>query len=146
MIKKFIAIFIVAFVLMFTSGCGTPKNIIIDVKAPLQETIDNEFDIIVNVKNTSSKAQKLVSLDIGDDYLKGIVITKTVPNYIEAYHVPIDDTMSYVYDKTIPANGDVKIILKAKALKTGDYDDEIDVCINSDYSFLTKPVRTIVSN
>lgn len=125
-------------------GCGEPKNIVVGVEAPLQVTNGDEFIIIATVENTASRQQTLVSLDIADAYLDGIAILRTEPDNKESSHVPIDNTMSYVFKLPIDAGEHLKIKLHAKAVKPGDYNAEIDFCINSEISFLSKSIRTIV--
>ena len=129
---------------MMASGCGSPKDIEIGIEAPLQVEKGDEFVVVARVANTATKTQTLVSLDIGDKYLDGIAIVKTEPGYKEASHVPIDNTMSYVFKAPVEAGEEIQVLLYAKAIKSGDYKSEVDFCINSEFSFLTKPVRTIV--
>ena len=125
-------------------GCSPPKDILIGVDAPLTAHRGDDFVIVATVTNTASKAQRLVSLDIGDAYLDGIAIVRTEPDHREATHVPIDDTMSYVFKIPVEPGKSVTIRLFAKALKQGDFHSEIDFCINSDYRFLSKSIRTVV--
>jgi len=93
-------------------------------------------------ENTSSNQQELVSLDIADGYLDGIAILRTEPNHIEALELPY--AKSYVSKLPIGAGEQKEIKLYAKAIKQGDHNDEIDFCINSDFIFLTRSIRTIV--
>jgi hypothetical protein len=136
-----IALLVIAAVLW---GCESPKNVEIDVQAPPTARKGDEFVITATVRNTALKPQTLVSLDVGDKYLNGIAILKTDPNHKEATHVPIDNTMSYVFGLPLKPGEGRRILLYAKAVKTGDHNAEIDFCINSDTSFLSKNVRTIV--
>jgi hypothetical protein len=129
---------------LILSGCGSPEDIEIGIEAPLQVKKGDEFVVVARVANTAKKTQTLVSLDIGDKYLDGVAIVKTEPGYKEAGHVPIDNTMSYVFKVPVDAGEEIQVHLYAKAIKSGDYKSEVDFCINSEFSFLTKPIRTIV--
>lgn len=126
------------------AGCGSPQNVSVGIQAPLQVKQGDAFVITATVSNYASKAQTLVSLDIGDKYLQGIAIVKTEPEHQEATHVPIDNTMSYVFKITVKPGEERRVLLHAKALKQGDFNSEIDFCINSDVMFLSKGVRTLV--
>jgi len=127
-----------------STHCDSPQNVEIGITAPIQAKKGEEFVIVTTVKNTASEPQTLVSLDIGDAYLNGIAILRTEPDFREASHIPIDNTMSYVFKLTIDEGNDVEVLLYAKAIKSGDHRSEIDFCINSEFSFITKPIRTIV--
>jgi type 1 fimbria pilin len=118
---------------------------VVSVEAPLNVKNGEEFIITTTVQNTDpSQKQTLVSLDIADAYLEGIAILGTAPDSKEARHIPFDNTMSYVFDIPIPSGEVVEVALRAKAVKPGDFNAEVDFCINSGVSFLSKPVRTIV--
>ena len=142
--KTLSTVIILATIAAALSGCGSPKNVEVDIQAPLQVKEGDDFVITATVSNSASKTQTLVSLDIGDEYLVGIAVLKTEPRHKEATHVPIDNTMSYVFDLPMKPGEEVRILLHSKAVKTGDHKSEIDFCINSDASFLSKSVRTIV--
>jgi hypothetical protein len=125
-------------------ACASPENVTVGMQAPISVAKGDEFLILATVENTAPTVQTLVSLDIGDAYLDGIAIMKTEPDNKEAFHVPLDKTMSYVFDIPVYPGDQVEIVLLAKAVRTGDFNSEIDFCINTDFSFLTKPIRTIV--
>ncbi len=129
---------------MAIGSAADPENVVIDVDAPISTKVGDEFEITVKITNTDTKSQSLVSVDVGDEYLEGIAITRTVPNYTNLTHIPIDNSMSYEYDRDIASGEEMIITMYAKALKSGDYNGDIDICINSEMSFLTRSLRTYV--
>ena len=135
MLKHKRAIFVLLLLVISLYNCGSPKNIVVGIEAPLQVTNGDEFIIVCTGKNSASKQQTLVSIDIADDYIDGIAILRTEPDNEESFHVPIDNTMSYVFKLPIEAGEHLEIKLHAKAVKQGDYNGYIDSCINSDISF-----------
>jgi hypothetical protein len=141
--KRIMVIFCLMFLLVL-SGCSGVKNIEVKVEAPLKVANDEEFIITATVKNNASKEQKLVSLDIADKYLEGIAIVETEPDNSESSHIPIDNTVSYIFDIPIKPGEEIKVDLYAKALKQGDFNAEIDFCINNDFDFISKSIRTVV--
>lgn len=141
--KKITAIFCLV-LLLALSGCEDPKDIVIKVDVPLQVTKNEDFIITATVKNTASTEQKLVSLDIGDEYLEGIAIVKTEPDNSESRHVLIDNTVTYVFNIPIKSGEEIKVNFYAKALKKGDFNSEVDFCINKETTFLSKSIRTVV--
>jgi hypothetical protein len=128
-----------------TCGCGgTPKDIDVDVQVPPTAKSGQEFVITATVENHAATTQKLISLDIGDQYLDGIAIVSTEPNYHDTQHVPILNQRSYEFDMPVKPGEKVQILLHARAVKTGDRNSEIDFYINSNSSSLTRSLRTTV--
>jgi hypothetical protein len=143
-VKQGLQIILLLILTISLSGCGSPKDVVVEVDVPISVKKGDEFAMLATIKNTASKQQKLVSLDIGDAYLNGIAILRTDPDHREAFHVPLDNTMSYVFNIPVPAGKHVEVGFQAKAIAQGDYMSEIDFCINSDSSFLSRSIRTIV--
>ena len=130
--------------LLVAKAFKTPEDIVFSIEAPMRATVGDTFEIAVTIQNTSPKPQTLVSLDIWDRYLEGIAIVDSNPPFKQAFHVPIDNTVAYEYDRQIPGNGTVVVTYTVEAVKPGDYDSYLDACINRETSFLTQPIRTIV--
>ena len=115
-----------------------------DVPAVVKEY--EEFITEVKITNTSNDIQKLFSIDVGDDYLKGISLVKTEPNFTESMHVPLDNSVSYSFKKEIGPRESITIDLHWKATSQGEFMDEIDFCINSDFNFTSKYVNSVVGD
>ena len=132
---------------LFTlAGCETEvKNVTTSVDAPTNVKKGEKFDIVLHVTNTdASRTQKFVSADISDKYLAGIHIEGAEPKFSESTHIPIDNTVSYVFNLDLPPNQEKTVTLKAVAMKSGDFGGGVDFCINSDYAFITQQVRTVI--
>ena len=82
-------------------SCSTPENIEVYADVPVSINQGELFTITTKIKNTSHKSQELVSIDIANNYLDGIVILSTMPNYNDVMNVPIDNTTSYSFNRTI---------------------------------------------
>ena len=134
-------------VLVASLGCEAfevPENVDISVDAPASVQVDQEFYIILTIRNTGSSTQTLVDVDIADEYLEGVMVRETDPAFKDAMHVPFDNTQSYSMDITLPAGREVTVTISAYAAHAGDYAGDIDFCINSAVSCLSYPVRTII--
>jgi len=123
-------------------SCSDPENILLYIDSPTSVKKGKEFNIITKIKNTSNKSQKLVSIDIDDNYLDGIAILSTIPDYNDIIYIPIDNTQSYFFNKIIEPNSEITVQFRAKAFKVGTFQGTIDFCINSEISFLTKSIFT----
>ena len=102
-------------------GCGQPRDISVDVVAPLHVVKGEMFVFEIHVVNTAEKPQLLYSVDIWDDYLAGIAIQKTDPLFIDTYHIPIDNTQSYEFQQDIPPKDTLVVKFFAVGLKPGEY-------------------------
>ena len=128
---------------LLSLGCS-PENIQISVESPTTVKKDERFVIQTSARNTATTPQTLVDIDVGEEYLEGIVIESTEPPFSEAMHIPIDNTMSYSFDLAIAPGEEVVVIFHAYAAQAGDHSSEVDFCINSETSCLYYPIRTIV--
>ncbi len=128
------------------TGCSfeMPSDVELFVEAPAMVQEGQEFTIVVRIKNTASETQTFVDLDIADAYLEGIVIKSTQPAFSDAMHVPIDNTVSYSLGLPVAAGKEVKVTLRAAAVRSGDFSGDFDFCINSEITCLPYPVRTVV--
>lgn len=129
-------------------GCGglldEPQGVRVAIDAPLRARVGEDFTVTVTVENTAAEAQTLTSLDVADAWLAGVAIIGSEPAFSSSMHVPVDETVSYQYDLSIPPGQSVEIRLRASALKSGDFSDDVDACINTDYNCLSWPIRTLV--
>jgi hypothetical protein len=121
-----------------------PEHVTVSVTAPVEVTQGDRFTFVARIRNTAARRQRLVSLDVADEYLEGIAVESTTPPFSEAMHVPIDDTVSYTYELPIPPGGEVAVVFNAYAAHAGDWAGDVDFCVNSATDFVSYPVRTIV--
>ncbi len=121
-----------------------PENIVIRVDAPLEVSNGDQFVVTIRIENTADRTQVLHSIDIWDQYLVGIAIVGTEPAYRQSYHVPIDNTQVFEFYLDMPPRETTTVTLHATAVAPGDFNSFFDASINSDMSFLTYPIRTIV--
>jgi hypothetical protein len=122
----------------------SPEGIEVSIEAPSEVRTGERFVAVARVRNTSDRAQTLNSIDVADEYLRGIVIERTVPAYRDAFHVPIDDTVAHGYDLVIAPGGEQVVTFELLAAHAGDWSGDFDFCINSDVHFVPWTVRTVV--
>jgi hypothetical protein len=121
-----------------------PKDVTIQVNAPLHVTVRQEFVVEVRVQNTAAKSQSVHSIDIGDSYLVGVAIQRTEPAFKQAVHVPLVNMQSYEFGTPIAAGGEQVVKFHAVAVKAGDYSATLDVCINGPSVCQSHPIRAVV--
>ena len=132
-------------ILWMYSAVQEPENIVIQVASPLEVSNGDQFVVTIQIENTASETQVLHSIDVWDQYLEGIAIVSTEPAFRQSYHVPIDNTQAFEFYRDIGPYETITITLNATAIAPGDFNSFFDVCINSDMSFLTYPIRTVVT-
>lgn len=128
------------------SSCASvPDGVTAWVESPPSVELGEHFKISAHVDNASGKAVKLRTLDIGDAYLDGIAIHQTDPPHSEKVHLPIDNTLSFVFEIDIPPGERVVVDFHAEAQKSGVYQGDFDLCVNSAvncfFQTITTPVR-----
>lgn len=125
-------------------GCSSPEGIQVSIETPTTVAKGGRFQIVAKVQNSAPRPQILVSLDVADSHLEGIVVERTEPPFTEAFHVPIDNTMSYTFNLNINSGAQQVVVLHAYAARSGDFKGEVDFCINTAYDCMPYPIRTIV--
>lgn len=125
-------------------ACSEIENVDVFIEAPAVVQLNDDFDVVVKLVNSASKPQELYSIDISNHYLTGVMVLKTEPEYKESTRIPIDNTTSYVYKQELLPGDTVKVTISCKAIDLGDFKGDFDFCINSDFNFMSKQVRTIV--
>ena len=129
---------------LFLSACGTPDGVTVNIEMSQQVKVNESFDLIVSITNEADEAQKLTSIDIGNDYLDGILLESSTPSYSESWDFDVMGFMSYDYNMEIPAGETLQIIYTMKGIAEGDYSGSLDVCINTESDCLYNDIRTIV--
>ena len=134
----------VAAVLALRAIDWSVEDIEVTLSAPGEVRRGEEFQISARVRNTASKRQRLVDLDIDRSYLRGIAIRSAEPPWKESTDLMGLGT-SLTFDLPIEPGEEILLVLHASALHTGDFAGDFDFCINSELQFLTQAARTVVS-
>src|SRR5688572_9636304 len=94
-----------------------PDDIDVAVSAPAQVEIGQEVRIEIIVQNNSSQPSELASIDIGQQYLDGIVIFSSVPGFesTNEYESLGVGYRTYYFDQTISAGGSLTVVFTREA-------------------------------
>jgi hypothetical protein len=121
------------------------EDVIVQVEVPDKVAQGEEFTFTVSVQNVSDGRTKLLdSIDVGDNYLKGIEIMRTEPQYTEKMHVPLVNVYSYDFMQDILPGEELRVRFHAVAQETGTFISELDVYIDGGRKFTTSPLGTVV--
>jgi hypothetical protein len=121
-----------------------PQGIRVAVGSPDQVNAGDTFIIELRVANDAAEPQIIQSIDVYDSYLAGVLLKSSDPPWSSSSHIM--DFVTYDYDLEIPPGGQQVVKFEASAIQAGDFQGDFDVCINSDTSFITEVVRTIVND
>jgi len=126
-------------------GCSfAPEDVHVSVIMPT-ETISNQaFVIDTIISNTGRGEQKLLSIDVPDKVLQGMLIERTEPPYVAVRHNAGLNSASYQFNMKLPGGNKQSIKIHAKATQVGDYSGELSFVVNKDWSALGFPIRMLV--
>ena len=149
-----IGVAIAGFVFLVCAGVATfiyfklrdefapPQNIRITIISPDEVNQGEAFTIEIRVANDAAETQTIESIDVYDTYLAGVLLNSSDPPWGSSSHIV--EFITYDYDLAIPPGGEQVVKFEATAIQAGDFQGDFDVCVNSDTSFVTEVVRTIV--
>lgn len=121
------------------------KGVSVSIDSPLDVKVGEPFDLTVHVENVRDKRVLTVSdIDISDDYLEGFVVISTEPVSRSSMHVPIDNSMSYTFDSSVPAGATRSFVFTLRAEQAGIFRGDVDVCEGQ--RFITVTAQTVVKD
>jgi hypothetical protein len=120
-----------------------PEGVSVEVEAPLTASVGEEIEIVATLTNDSGEDQVLHSIDIGLDYLSGIAITGSDPQFTDQIDLP-DDTKSHFLLVDLADGESATVTFNATTLTAGDYSGTFDVCMDQGYACNFLQVRTLV--
>lgn len=133
--------------LILLVGCEPiPEGVTVWYESPSVVVLGDSFEIIAHVENASEATVVLSSIDIGDSFLAGIQVDRSDPVPYDLYHLPIDNTMSYVYDIDVPPSQDFSVTFHARAVAQGIQSGSFDFCVNSHINCDRRTISTRVEN
>lgn len=130
------------FAYVFQAASAGPQDVEISVDVPERVVVDEEFPIVISLRNTRSTSQRLAGLDLFDSYTQGIEVLASDPPWNR--EDSIFDFTSYYYSLTLPPGQAIRLSLKCRGKKPGYFSGDLDVCINNDYACDSFSARTLV--
>lgn len=119
------------------------EGVSVSIDSPLDVKKGETFNMVVNVKNEREKKSLTISdIDISDEYLEGFVVISVNPAPKSSKHIPIDDSMSYTFNVSIPGGATNAFTFVIRAEKTGIFRGDVDVCEGQ--RFITVTAQTVV--
>lgn len=116
---------------LVASCVPVPDNVDAWLEVPDSVATGEEFEFEAHIRNASERSVALYSLDIGDTFLSGIEIIGTEPPFSESTHIPIDNTVEFLFETTIQSETEFVVVLRALAGREGLHQGDFDFCINS---------------
>lgn len=111
---------------------------------PAEATTNQQFVMTTTIRNTSNDEQKLLSIDMPDKVLQGMLIERTDPPFIDRRHNDGLNSLSYKFDMKLRAGDQQSIKIHARAVQAGNYSGEISFVVNKDWSALGYPIKMVV--
>jgi len=105
-----------------------PPGVQVEVDGPSFVTMDEEFELTVTVENQrEDEPFELSSIDLADVYLDGFMLLNTIPRARSSEHIPIDNTRSFAFNRSLPPGQSAQFTFRLKPVKAGIYRGDIDV-------------------
>jgi hypothetical protein len=133
--------------LYWLGSLSTDDKAQINVTALSSVEQGQEYAITVEIRNISGREITLDSVDISRNLLNGFIIQTVEPSYLETYEyggLGGEIYQTYLFQAVIPPGESLTVIFKGEAILSGDFNGEIDVCIDSSFNCKTDVIRTIV--
>jgi hypothetical protein len=121
-----------------------PQEIEISVDAPQQVKLGEEFTIEVTLENQAVETQLLYSIDCTNDYLRGIDVVSTFPDYEDMSDYDMGNFRSYRFEREIDAGEELVVRIQLIGQTEGAFSGELDVCVDDGFRCETVTLNTFV--
>lgn len=111
-----------------------PRDLDLNVVVSQQVAPAENFPLQITLVNQGSVAHTLQQIEISRPYLKGIAILGSEPAYADESASALAGRRNwqrYSYELPLPPGQSVIITLSAQALSEGNFQGELDVCLES---------------
>jgi hypothetical protein len=121
-----------------------PSDVSIQVSAPTNANVGDDFVIEVAITNTGQQSRELNSIDIYTSYLDGVFVQRTSPAYSEFINNLFFDVHHYYFYEKLPPGSTTTVQFFAQAVMSGNFSGDLDVCIDSITRCTTYFIRTVI--
>jgi hypothetical protein len=118
-------------------------SIKLTVTSPSVVKKGSPFVIKAILKNTGAQSHTFVNLDVANEYLEGIRIEKSKPQFSSKEDYT-EEIATYEFGKEIKPGQECVIEITATAIQEGSFEGDFDFCIDSDTEYITFTVNTEV--
>jgi hypothetical protein len=106
-----------------------PPGVAVTIDGPSSVRVGEEFTLSIVIENQRSDRDfVLADLDLADAYLEGFEVIGTDPPATGPLHVPIDDTLSWSFDRAIAPGEVERFDFRMRATEAGLHRGTVDVC------------------
>jgi hypothetical protein len=108
-----------------------PRNIKVEYVMPTNVNAGDAVPIKIDVTNSADHPQLLYSLEFDTHFLKGISIDQATPAFETTRPNALASIKTYIFERSIPANGKLQIELQGRAVSPGSYPFPLSVCVKT---------------
>ena len=107
--------------------------------------LNQDFDLELYFTNYDPQPRRLDRIGLPASYLAGVTVRQSSPAFTNFTSLPGDPAFVYYsYQTEIPAHGKLDLLIHLNAVKTGDYNGQIKVCIDSPTNCTLEYVRSLI--
>ena len=120
-----------------------PEGITLDMDLPDAVYAGDSFDLVLTIRNDKPNDRSLMDVDFWSPLLDGVTVSSVdpKPNRVDDNFWP-----TYIFNQTIPANGELVITFSALADAPGVYAGELDISVDSIMSILSTQQAITIYN
>jgi len=124
-----------------TVTASPPEKIAYALVVPGEVSLGEKFQIDVVVTNHDSRPRTLVGVDVYPPFTEGVAVRAASPPWESE-----DSTLmlSLLYELSLQPGETRTITLACEGLQPGTWEGDIDVCIDSQFSILSRSGRVVV--
>lgn len=140
-------VFVSGFAGLYWLGSQTAEEVTVQVNVPASAQVGKPFEFSIAVTNISAETVELTSIDFSMNFLRGIIVDRSIPSYTETdqYDGLGGETyLTYYFNQSIAPGETLLILFSGTAVSPGSFSGDVDVCINSDFNCATNIARTFI--
>ncbi|MDG1950333.1 MAG: hypothetical protein P8J32_06005 [bacterium] len=127
----------------YEDSYSMPEGLEADVEAPLRVSVGEQFEVVATVVNGSADEQTMHSIDIDSEYIDGIAVTGSAPEFNENFLLD-DGTITHFFETPVAAGETTTFTFNMEALTAGDYKGDFDICFDDGLTCTFLQIRTLV--
>lgn len=141
-----IALVVLSFVVVFVISLFhpmTPDGVEFDVVVPVLVGAEDEFELVVALRNMTDRQRVVTSVDFDHALLRGFAVQQAEPTAREVTSAL--GTTAYHYTLEVRPHDSAAMKFRCKALAPGEYSGDVIVYIDeANWKSLTKSTRLVV--
>ena len=106
-----------------------PEGLAVNIQLPTTVSVNQEFDLIVNLKNEGQESLKIDEIQLPKTITQAAVVGNISPS--SSSQMDYGDSIGYKFGITLSPNNTQQVIFKLTAITQGDFSGDLDVVVGT---------------